>query len=99
MKTPAIAAALALAAVAFAAQAQTGTPSAQEVGAQSPFSHSAPVDVDADAGSYARYLMLNGTPRDEALKAAQNIDHPNARHFAFHRAAKPATAAATSTQQ
>ena len=96
MKTPAITAALALAAVAFAAQAQTGTPSTQEVG-QTQVSHSAPVNVDADAGSYARYLMLNGTPRDEALKAAQNIDHPSATRFAFHRAAK--TPVGTTTQQ
>lgn len=45
------------------------------------------VDVD-DVGSYARYLMLNGMPQDEAVKAARNIDHPAPpRRLAMRRAA------------
>lgn len=99
MKTTAFATAVALLAGVFtvAANAQTGTPSAQEVG--SPAARTAPVNVaDSDLGSYARYLMLNGKTREEAIKEAQNYDHPAAtRRFAWHRA--PAQAAGTATSQ
>ena len=100
MKSTAFAAAVALLATAFTvgANAQTGAPSAQELGRSAPAAQSAPVNVaDADVGSYARYLMLNGATHDEAVKAAQNIDHPSARRFAWHRAR--ATTPAATTQQ
>ena len=100
MKSTAFAAAIALLAVAFTvgANAQTGAPSAQEVGHAAPVAQGAPVNVaDADVGSYARYLMLNGATHDEAVKAAQNIDHPSARRFAWHRAR--ASAPAQTSQQ
>ena len=69
--------ALAAAALTASAQAQTGRPSAIEVQA----SNDAPraVAADQELGSYARYLMLNGATRDEALVAARNIDHPAVR--------------------
>ena len=34
---------------------------------------------DQELGSYARYLMLNGETRDNAVAAARNIDHPAGR--------------------
>lgn len=68
--------AIALAAAAFAisAQAQTGRPSPIEVRASSDTPRI--VATDDELGSYARYLMLNGATRDEALVAARNVDHP-----------------------
>jgi len=78
MKTALVAfAGIAAAIFSVAAHAQTGRPSAQEV----PAAAVAPqvVDADAQVGSYARYLMLNGVPRADAVVAARNIDHP-ARH-------------------
>jgi len=44
------------------------------------------VVADEALGSYARYLMLNGKSRDEAIREARHIDHPAARQFAWHRA-------------
>jgi hypothetical protein len=78
-----VAIALAAAAFSVAASAQTGAPSAQEVGRAA--ASSAPVEVaDSDAGSYARYLMLNGKTRDEAIKEAQYVDHrPEPTRFAL----------------
>jgi len=104
MKSTAFAAAIALLAAAFTvgASAQTGAPSAQEVGHPTAVAQSAPVNVaDADVGSYARYLMLNGATQDVAVKAAQNIDHPSAHRFAWHRArvTTPAVTTETTTQQ
>jgi hypothetical protein len=98
MKTPTLAAAALLAIFTLAAQAQTGTPSAQEVGAPAA-ARSAPVNVaQADVGSYARYLMLNGKTRDEAVKEAQTIDHPApVRRFAWN--VKARNAAGTTTQE
>ncbi len=79
MKSTLLVTAIALAAAVFtvAAQAQTGRPSSVEVSA----SREAPRTVAADdeAGSYARYLMLNGATREEALASARNIDHPPVR--------------------
>jgi len=102
MKTIAISAAIALLGAAFTvgASAQTGAPSAQEVGRQASVAGSAPVDVaDAQVGSYARYLMLNGKTRDEAIQEARNVDHASAtRTFAWHRAPRQATGGATTQQ-
>jgi len=100
MKITAFAAAAALLAsvVTVAAHAQTGTPSAQEVGATTAAAPSAPVNVaEDDVGSYARYLMLNGKTREEAVKEAQTFDHPApVRRFAWN--VKARSTAATSQQ-
>lgn len=78
MKTIALVTAAGLAAAFFsvAASAQTGRPSTVEVAAAA----DSPKPVDADygqaPGSYARYLMLNGATREDALVAARNVDHP-----------------------
>ena len=66
--------ALATAALTISAQAQTGRPSSIEVQSSSDAPHA--VAADQELGSYARYLMLNGATRDEAVVAARNIDHP-----------------------
>jgi hypothetical protein len=81
MKSTAPVATLALAATIFsiAANAQTGRPSSVELQAQAEAPHV--VADDQELGSYARYLMLNGATRDEAVAAARNIDHPAARKF------------------
>ncbi|MFL6697140.1 MAG: hypothetical protein ACJ8GJ_08250 [Vitreoscilla sp.] len=78
MKSTLLVTAIALASVAFTvtAQAQTGRPSPVEVKASSDTPRT--IAADQEAGSYARYLMLNGATRDEALAAARNIDHPSA---------------------
>jgi hypothetical protein len=78
MKSTLFVTAIALAAAAFtvSAQAQTGRPSPIEVQASSDTPHA--IAADQEVGSYARYLMLNGATRDEALVAARNIDHPAA---------------------
>ena len=79
MKSTLLVTAVALAAAIFtvAAQAQTGRPSSIEVVA----SGDAPrtVDADQELGSYARYLMLNGATREQALANARNVDHPAVR--------------------
>jgi hypothetical protein len=62
-----------------AAHAQTGRPA--EAPSDRPVASSARND---EVGSYARYLMLNGMPRDEAIKTAVNIDNPvPSKHFAL----------------
>ena len=66
--------ALAAAALTVSAQAQTGRPSVVEVQSSGDAPHA--VAADQELGSYARYLMLNGSTRDEAVVAARNIDHP-----------------------
>ena len=75
MKSTAFVTAVAIAAAIFsvAASAQTGRPSPVEVKAAA----DTPRDVVADQelGSYARYLMLNGATREEAVAAARNIDN------------------------
>jgi len=73
-KTVLVAAAtIAAAFFSVAANAQTGRPSPVEVKAAA----DAPRSVAADdaLGSYARYLMLNGATREQAIEAARNIDH------------------------
>jgi hypothetical protein len=85
MKNPILVPALVLvsALAATGAMAQTGRPSEAPA---APAPHSTVVDTSQDAaGSYAHYLMLNGTPRDEAIRAAQAIDHPAPRKLAWHR--------------
>ena len=76
MKSPLLVTAIALAAAALtvSAQAQTGRPSVVEVQSSSDAPHA--VAADQELGSYARYLMLNGATRDEAVVAARNVDHP-----------------------
>jgi hypothetical protein len=75
MKSTVLVSAVALAAAIFSvtANAQTGRPSPIEVKAAA----DAPRTVDADEalGSYARYLMLNGATREQAIAAARNVDH------------------------
>ena len=75
MKSTAFVTAVAIAAAIFsvAASAQTGRPSPIEVKAAADTPRS--VAADEELGSYARYLMLNGATREEAVAAARNIDH------------------------
>jgi hypothetical protein len=82
MKSHVLASAFVLALGATGAMAQTGRPT--EAPAPVP---SSVIDSSRDpAGSYAHYLMLNGKPRAEAIRAAQAIDHPAPRRFAWLRA-------------
>ncbi len=75
----------ALLAIAFSvtARAETGRPS--EAPSDRP---TVIVSENDEVGSYARYLMLNGKPRDEAIKIAQNIDHPEPSKLFALRGAK-----------
>jgi len=79
MKSTRLITAIALAAAAFTvvAHAQTGRPSSVEVSTSGDTPRT--VAADDEAGSYARYLMLNGATREEALASARNIDHPAVR--------------------
>jgi len=73
----------------LSAQAQTGRPSAVEV--QSAADAPRVAANDRELGSYARYLMLNGETRDNAVAAARNIDHPAGRKLvASQDRARPA---------
>ena len=94
MKSTAFVTAVAIAAAIFsvAASAQTGRPSPVEVKAAA----DTPRDVVADQelGSYARYLMLNGATREEALVAARNVDHPVVRSRVATQGRTPADAKA-----
>ena len=85
MKSTAFVSTIAIVAAIFsvAAQAQTGRPSTVEVQAAADTPRVAV--ADEELGSYARYLMLNGATRDEALAAARNIDHPAARKVVASR--------------
>ena len=75
MKSTFLVATVAVAAALFSvgASAQTGRPSAIEVKAAA--IAPTPVAADEALGSYARYLMLNGATREQAVAAARNIDH------------------------
>ena len=78
MKSTLLVTAIALAAAVFTVAAHAdGRPSSVEVSTSSDAPR--PVAADDEAGSYARYLMLNGSTREEALASARNIDHPAAR--------------------
>ncbi len=89
-------AAISVLAAAFSvgAQAQTGRPSTVEVQAAADAPHVAA--ADQELGSYARYLMLNGATREDAIDAARNIDHPAPRKVLASRSR--AGAAATTRQ-
>ena len=78
MKTTALVALAGIAAALFsiAAQAQTGRPSTVEVPAAADAPHAVESAYGKEPGSYARYLMLNGATREDALVAARNIDNP-----------------------
>jgi hypothetical protein len=79
-----------------AAHAQTGRPSAVEVPAAADMPRASA--GDEQLGSYARYLMLNGATRENAVVAARNIDRPvdafASRRLAASRAASRAQAPA-----
>ena len=91
MKSTSLIAAIAVLAAAFsvAAQAQTGRPATVEVKAAADTPRV--VAADDELGSYARYLMLNGETRDEAIAAARNIDHPSPRKIVASRTQAPAS--------
>lgn len=72
------------------AQAQTGRPSTVEVKAAADTPRVAA--DDAELGSYARYLMLNGATREAAIAAARNVDHPAPRKVLASRSSAPAPA-------
>ena len=82
------------AAFSVGAQAQTGRPSTVEVQAAADAPRVAA--ADQELGSYARYLMLNGATREDAIVAARNIDHPAPRKVLASRSR--AGAAATTPQ-
>ena len=92
--TPAVylAATLLTSGLSTAAVAQTGHPS------EAPADHArAGAAGSEEVGSYARYLMLNGKPRDQAVMAAWSIDHPApSKHFALRGANPNADAASNS---
>jgi hypothetical protein len=76
----ALGAALVLSGASIGANAQTGRPS------EAPSVQPAVGNSYASGpGSYARYLMLNGTPRDVAIAEARNIDHPALRGISRFR--------------
>ena len=79
MKSTSLIAAIAVLSAAFsvAAQAQTGRPATVEVPSAADVPRVAA--ADEELGSYARYLMLSGATREDAVAAARNIDHPAAR--------------------
>ena len=92
MKSTAFVTAVAIAAAIFsvAASAPTGRPSSIEVKAAADTPRT--VAADEELGSYARYLMLNGATREQAIAAARNIDHAPARTLLAVRAHAPADA-------
>ena len=94
MKSTFLVATVAVAAALFSvgASAQTGRPSAIEVKAAA--IAPTPVAADEALGSYARYLMLNGATREEALVAARNVDHPVVRSRVATQGRTPADAKA-----
>lgn len=95
MKSTALITTVALVASAFsvAANAQTGRPSTEEA----PAAAVSQVQDDAQVGSYARYLMLNGMTRDRAIVAAASYDHPAARPSRVARARTTIAPATAST--
>src|SRR4051812_5307275 len=80
MKSTAIATLAAVAAISLSAHAATGMPSVQETGGQNAriISTQDQAREDAQPGSYARYLMLNGKTRDTAVAEARSVDHAGA---------------------
>jgi len=100
MKTTVLVTLAGIAAALFsiAAQAQTGRPSAVEVPAAADAPHAVESAYGKAPGSYARYLMLNGATRENALVAARNIDNPVERTTARRLAASRAAAHDTAPQ-
>ncbi len=99
MKIIAISTAAALlgAASSLSAHAQTGMPSEAKTGAPTTcVVPEPPVDSgqDAEMGSYARYLMLNGKSRERAIAEARNVDHPATSDYASRRAPRQTTVSA-----
>ncbi len=94
MKTTVIVTLAGIAAALFsvAAQAQTGRPSTVEVPAAADTPHAVATSYGKEPGSYARYLMLNGATRENALVAARNIDNPTDRASSRRLAATRAAA-------
>ena len=82
----------------IAAQAQTGRPSTVEVPAAADTPHAVESAYGKAPGSYARYLMLNGATRENALVAARNIDNPAERTASRRLAARHAVARDTAAQ-
>lgn len=98
MKSTALVTAIAVLAAlsSVAAHAQTGRPATSEAPSADDTPHV--VAADRELGSYARYLMLNGSTRDEALAAARNVDHPAVRSRVASQARTPADSKATARQ-
>lgn len=100
MKTNAIIISVALsgAAISLPAAAATGRPSEAQAGSETVCAvPGEPIELGQDArtGSYARYLMLDGKPRERAIVEARNIDHQATRQMASQRVAPAQAAAAT----
>ncbi len=87
--------ALLCAAITLPARADTGRPSEPQAGIETACAApAAPIDAgqDAQVGSYARYLMLNGKPRDRAIAEARNVDHQATLEVEPQRVARSQTA-------
>ena len=82
--------------VSVAANAQTGRPATVEVQNATDAPHD--VVADVQVGSYARYLMLNGVTRDEAIAAARNVDHASTRTLLALRSKTPRATPAPANQ-
>lgn len=85
-----VAVAVAAALLSVGANAQTGRPSAVEVKSAAVAPQAAV--PDEALGSYARYLMLNGATREQAIAAARNIDHAPTRTLLAVRTHAPTDA-------
>ena len=99
MKIIAIATSIAAlgAAISLPVRADTGRPSEVQAGIAPVCAvAAAPIDAgqDAQVGSYARYLMLNGKPRDRAIAEARNIDRRATLDIASQRVAPSQAASA-----
>ena len=100
MKIKAISTSVALMCIAAAlpARADTGRPSEGQAGIETACAApAAPIDAgqDAQVGSYARYLMLNGKSRDRAITEARNIDRDATPDIASQAAAPSRMVSAT----
>ena len=102
MKTNAIIISVALSGIAISipAAAASGRPSEAQASSETAcIVPDEPIELgrDAQPGSYARYLMLNGKPRERAIVEARNIDHPEMRQMASQRVAPTPTQPAKAT--
>lgn len=85
-------------AITIPARADTGRPSEGQTRIETACAAPAtPIDAgqDAQVGSYARYLMLNGKSRDRAIAEARNIDRHTALDIASQAAAPSQMVSAT----